>query len=62
MSNSVLGVGLLVLRTIVDILALKLYFSYQRARSKVTKMVQINEDNARFSYGYSKSIMEINRK
>ena len=50
MRNSALGIGLLALRTIADILALKLYFGHQRARSKVAKMLQINEDNARILY------------
>ena len=60
--NSALGVSLLVLRTIVNVLALKLYFVIQRARSKVVKMLQINEDNPRISYAYAKSIMETNSK
>ena len=49
-------------RTIVDVLALKLYLGHQRARSKVAKIMKINEDNARMSYGYSASIIETSRK
>ena len=62
MRNSALGVGLMAPRTIVDVLALKLYVGHQRARSKVAKIIQINEDNARMSYGYSASIIETSRK
>ena len=54
MRNSVLGVGLFVPRTIVDVLALKLRIGYQRAQLKVAKMIQINKDNMR--------IMNISRK
>ena len=53
--NSALRVGLIALRTIVDVLALKLCVGYQRARSKVAKMIQINKDNPRMSYGYQKA-------
>ena len=56
-----MGVGLLAPRTIVDILSLKLYLGHQRMQSKVAKIIQINEDNARLSYGYSRSVLETKR-
>ena len=58
MRNSALGVGLIAPRTIVEVLALKLHVGHQRARSKVAKIIQINEDNARMSYGCSASIIK----
>jgi len=60
--KTALGVGLLAPRTIVDILSLKLYIGHQRMKSKVSEIIQINEDNARVSYGYSTSIIETERK
>ena len=57
-----LGVELLAPRMIVDILALKLYVGHQRAESRVAKIIQINEDNVRLFYGYSKSVIEMERK
>ena len=60
--NSILGIGLLVLRTITNVLSLKLHIGHQRARSRVAKMIQINKDNARISHGYLKSILETSRK
>ena len=48
--------------TIVDTLALKLCVGHKRADSKVAKMIKINEENARLSYGYSKSVIETELK
>ena len=62
MRNSALGIGLLKPRTIVDLLSLKLYLGHHRAKTKESKMMQINEDNARWTYGYSKSVMQIDRQ
>ena len=45
--KTVLGIGLLGPRTIVDVLALKLFFGHKRMNDKVTKLIQTNEDNAR---------------
>jgi len=59
--KTAMGIGLLAPRTIVDILALKLYVGHQRMNSKVAKIIQINEDNARLSYGYSRSVLETKR-
>jgi len=60
--KTALGVGLLAPSTIVDILSVKLYMGHQRMNSRVSKMIQINEDNVKASYGYSKSVMETKRK
>ena len=60
--KTALGIGLLAPRTIIDVLSLKLYIGNQRLNSKVAQIIQINEDNARISYGYSESILETQRK
>ena len=57
--KTTLGIGLLAPRTIVDVLALKLYFGHKRMNDKVTKLIQINEDNARLQCGHSKSCLEV---
>jgi len=62
MRNSALGIGLLKPTTIIDSLSLKLYVGHQRAKTKIANMIQINENNARLSYGYRNSILEIDRK
>lgn len=59
--KSALGVGLLVPRTIVDELSLKLHLGHRRAEDRIGNMMQIIEDDARSQHGYSKSIMEANR-
>ena len=56
-----LGIGLLAPATIIDVLALKLYFGHKRANYRIGKAIQINKDNARIQYGYSKSIVEVDR-
>jgi len=61
MRNGALGIGLLKPKTIVDSLSLKLYVGHQRARTRISNMIQINEDNARLSYGYANSILETDR-
>ena len=59
--KTALGVGLLALRIIIDVLALKLHFRHKRINSKVAKVIQINENNTWFECGCSKSCLEINR-
>ena len=56
--KTALGIGLMSPSTTVDGLALKLHVGHKRAESKVTKMIKINEENARLSYGYSKNVIE----
>ena len=58
----VLGIGLMAPKTIIDVLLLKLYLGNQRLNQKVVKIIQINEDNARLSYGYSECILEMKQK
>ena len=60
--KTALGVGLLAPRTIIDALALKLYLGHKRANDRIAKVTQINEDNARIQYRFSKSLLEVNRK
>ena len=45
--KSLLGVGLMLPTIIIDILALKLYAGHNRLESEVSKMIKINEENAR---------------
>ena len=59
--KTALGIGLLAPATIIDVLALKLYFGHKRANDRIGKAIQINEDNARIQYGYSKSIVEVDQ-
>ena len=58
--KSALGVGLMAPRTIMSILALKLYVSYQRGETRVSKMININEDNIRLHYGFKTSVIDSN--
>ena len=60
--KTALEIGLLALRTIVDILSLKLCIGNQRLSSKVVQLIQINKDNTRISYGYSERILSTQRK
>ena len=60
--KTALGVGLLAPRTIIDVLTLKLYFGHKRANDRISKDIQINEDNARIQCGFSKGIIETERK
>ena len=59
--KTALGVGLLAPTTIIDVLAMKLYLRYQRAKDRTSVQIQIIKDNACVQYGYSKSIIEIDR-
>ena len=57
--KTALGIGLLTPVTIIDVLALKLYFGHKRANDRVGNIIQINKDNARLQYGYSESVLDI---
>ena len=59
--KTVLRVGLLAPRTIIDELAMKLYLGHRRADDRISNIIQIIEDNARVQYGYSSSPMEVSR-
>lgn len=59
--KSSLGIGLLALRAIVDASSLKLHAGHLRAETKVAEIMQINKDNAKWSYRYSKSIIDMER-
>ena len=60
--KTALGVGLLSLSMIIDTLAIKLYLRHIRANNHIEKVIQINEDNTRLQYGYSKSIIDKDRQ
>ena len=53
-----LGVGLVAPRTIMSILSLKLCLSHQRRETRVSRLIEINEDNTRLHYGFSESVAE----
>ena len=57
-----LGAGLMSPKLIEVALALKLCTRYMRSDAKVAKMIQINEDSAKVSYGHSKSMIETERR
>ena len=56
--KSALGVGLMAPHTIMSVLALKLYLSHQRGETRISKLININEENARLYYGFSASMMD----
>jgi hypothetical protein len=58
--KSALGVGLMSPTTIISSLALKMYIGHNRYRSELSKVIRINEENARCFYGYSESMININ--
>ena len=60
--KSALGVGLMSPDTIISSLALKLYTGHNRYKSELSKIIRINEENARFYYGYSSSILNTKRE
>ena len=60
--KTALGVGLIVPRIIIDVLALKLYLGYQKVEDRISLLIQIIEDNAHMQYGYSESVIEVYRR
>ena len=46
---------------IIDALALKSHAGHRRADSMISKMMQINEENAQMQCGYSKSSVDMER-
>ena len=60
--KSALGVGLMSPNTIVSSLALKLYAGHNRYKSKLLKIIRINEENTRLYYGYSSSVLNTKRE
>ena len=60
--RTVLGIGLMFLRMIMDILALKLYVGHNRMESEVARMIKVNEKNEMLHYGYSTRVLEIDRE
>ena len=49
-------------KTIIDGLAMKLYLGHQRSEDRISRIIQIIEDNASTQYGYSKGVMEVKRE
>ena len=41
---------------------MKLYLGHIRANNSIKKLIQINKDNARLQYGYSKIIIDTDRQ
>ena len=58
MRRNVLGIRLLKLKTIIETLALKLYVRYKRAKTKITKLININEDMQFIESGYNLEVRE----
>jgi len=57
-----LGVGLMSPKTIMNILALKLYIGHNKFDSDVSKMIKINEENAWLHYGYADEVIDMNNE
>ena len=57
--KTALSTGLLAPRTIIDTLVIKLCIGYQRLNGRISRTIQIIEDNAQIQYGYSKSAIEV---
>ena len=57
--KSALGIGLLQLNTILASLLLKIYLGHMRIQDTISKIIQINEENAGFQYGYNKELLSI---
>ena len=57
--KTVLEVELLTPATIIDVLVMKLNLGHIRANDWISKVTQINKDNMRLQYRYSKSILDI---
>ena len=47
-----MGIGIMKPSTIVDTLALKFYISYKRQESRISKLIQANEEEVTIQYGY----------
>ena len=60
--KSILGVGLMSPSTIASSLALKLYVGHNRYKSELSKIMRINEENARLYYGYSSNVLNVKRE
>ena len=60
--KTALGVGLMAPRTIIDGLAMKLYVGHQRSEDRISKIIQIIEDNTSTQYGYLNSVIDTNRE
>ena len=57
--KTALGVGLMSPNTIISTLALKLYLGHNRSKSELSKVININEENARLFYGYSGHVLNM---
>lgn len=56
--KTALGAGLMAPNTIMSVLALKLYLSHQRSKTRISKLININEENIRLHHGFSASVTE----
>ena len=57
--KTALGVELMSPNTIISVLALKLYLGHNRSKSELSKVININEENARLFYGYSGHVLNV---
>ena len=57
--KSPLGIGIMRPETIVDTLALKLYFGYKRAETRIGNLIQVIEDIALIESGCNRNILEV---
>ena len=60
--QSALGTGLISLKTITNMLALELYIEYNIFESNVSKIIKINEENARLHYEYANEVIDMNKE
>jgi hypothetical protein len=54
-----LGIGIMRPNTIIDILALKLYFRHKCVETRISNLIQLIEDMTTVENGYNKNIMTI---
>ena len=57
--KSALGVGLMAPKTIMSVLAIKLCVSHQRGETRVSEMININEDNIGIFYGFKQKVIDL---
>ena len=57
-----LGIGLMVPNTIISSLGLKSHVSCNRCESKFSKVIRMNEENARCYYGCLDNVLKVERK
>ena len=51
--QSTLGIGIIKLSTVIEIFTLKQYIGYKRMKTNLALIIDINEENVHWQYGYS---------